>query len=655
MELSWSQLEQRLPPRGEALFQGALFLDLEVSPKGTILKIGAVLDNQIMAHSGQFDVPEALNRLAALARQAHRLIGHNLVRHDLRVLKETRAGHPVLRLPVIDTLALSPLAFPENPYHRLVKDYKLVRESVNDPVADARQAMVLFRDEIRSLDGLRQTEPRLFQLLHYLLAEPDEEYQLQALGMEQLFRSLGGVKPGRAEALQLGRALFGQWACASAPAEESSIRTSAQRQALAYAAAWLRVAGSNSVLPPWVRLEHPLTGEWIKRLRETPCGSPECAYCRRAHNAREQLRQFFGWDDFRPQPSNSKGGSLQRDIVEAGLRGRSLLAILPTGGGKSLCYQLPALVRNYRRGLLTIVISPLQALMKDQVDGLVRRTGTPFAAALYGLLTPPERGDVLRGIRLGDIAVLYVAPEQLRNRSFRAAIAQREIGCWVFDEAHCLSKWGHDFRPDYLYAGRFIREFSESQGQGIPPMACFTATAKQDVRDEILDFFKTETDRDLELFEGGVERDNLRFEVQMISARGKLERVHDLLASRLPAEQGAAILFRATRAAAEESSQYLKAKGWPAAHFHAGLTPPEKKRVQDEFLAGAIRVICATNAFGMGIDKEDVRLVVHGDTPGSLENYLQEAGRAGRDGQAAECVLLYDEEDCEQQFRMGAF
>ncbi|PYT07882.1 MAG: hypothetical protein DMF60_06165 [Acidobacteria bacterium] len=150
------------------------------------------------------------------------------------------------------------------------------------------------------------------------------------------------------------------------------------------------------------------------------------------------------------------------------MRNESLLAILPTGGGKSLCFQLPALVRNFRRGVLTIIISPLQALMKDQVDGLVRRTGTSFAAALYGLLTSPERSDVLRRIRLGDIALLYVSPEQLRNRSFSAAIAQREIGCWVFDEAHCLSKWGHDFRPDYLYAGRFIREFCKKQGVDLP-------------------------------------------------------------------------------------------------------------------------------------------------------------------------------------------
>ena len=159
------------------------------------------------------------------------------------------------------------------------------------------------------------------------------------------------------------------------------------RLALAYTLAWLRVAGSNSVLPPWVRLEHPLTGELIKRLREVPCTSPECAYCRRVHNSTTQLRAFFELEGFRPTPQTSTGGSLQQAIVEAGMANESLLAILPTGGGKSLCFQLPALVRNYRRGVLTIILSPLQALMKDQVDGLVRRTGTPFAAALYGLLT----------------------------------------------------------------------------------------------------------------------------------------------------------------------------------------------------------------------------------------------------------------------------
>lgn len=634
----------------------ALLLDLEVSHQGNILKLGAVCADASLARSRGNSLTSPLDELAKLAARATLVLGHNLVRFDLPILREAAPCHPLLKLPIIDTLVLSPICFPENPYHRLVKDYKLVRESINDPVADARQAAALFADEFRSFDGLRQKDPRLFEVLHFLLSTPDRQVDQLSRGMAMLFTALGGTLPPRDRALAFSRELIRQWGCASAPIDESLLQTQAQRLALAYVLTWLRVAGSNSVLPPWVRLEHPLTGELIKRLREVPCNSADCVYCRRVHNSQEQLHTFFGFEAFRPTPPNSAGGSLQQEIVEAGMRNDSLLAILPTGGGKSLCFQLPALVRNYRRGVLTIVLSPLQALMKDQVDGLVRRTGTPFAAALYGLLTPPERSDVLRRVRLGDVALLYVSPEQLRNRSFAQAIAQREIGCWVFDEAHCLSKWGHDFRPDYLYAGRFIREFSKKQGSEVPPIACFTATAKQDVREEILAYFKKEAGRELAYYEGGVERDNLRFEVQTIPESGKLERVHELLSARLPeGRPGSAIVFCATRDETELTAEFLRTHGWKAAHFHAGLKPPEKKRTQDEFLSGDTRVICATNAFGMGIDKEDVRLVIHADTPGSLENYLQEAGRAGRDGMKAECVLLYAEEDCERQFRMEAF
>lgn len=640
----------------DGLLRRALLLDLEVSPRGKILKIGAVCGARQLARSGSVMAQTLLSELAPLLSEAEFLLGHNLMGHDLPVLKEHEPDLPLFGLPVIDTLVLSPICFPENPYHRLVKDYKLVRESLNDPVADARQAAALFKDEFQSLSGLRQSDSEFFEVLHFLLATPDPGGDRLSDGMALLFQALGGALPARARALALCRALVPRWGCASVPIEETLVQTQPARMALAYTLTWLRVAGSSSVLPPWVRLAHPLTGELIKRLREVPCHSADCSYCRRVHNAKEQLRAFFGFDSFRPVPQGRTGASLQQEIVEAGMRDESLLAILPTGGGKSLCYQVPALVRNYRRGVLTIVLSPLQALMKDQVDGLVRRTGTSFAAALYGLLTAPERSDVLRRIRMGDIAILYVSPEQLRNRSFSEAIARREIGCWVFDEAHCLSKWGHDFRPDYLYAGRFIRDFSERQGVEIPSIACFTATAKQDVREEILAFFNAETGRELRLFAGGVERENLYFEVQTTAESGKFDRVRELLSERLPeGSPGSAIVFRATRKETELTADFLRAHGWKAAHFHAGLTPPEKKRVQDEFLAGDTRVICATNAFGMGIDKEDVRLVIHADTPGSLENYLQEAGRAGRDGRKAECVLLYADADCERQFRMEAF
>jgi ATP-dependent DNA helicase RecQ len=412
------------------------------------------------------------------------------------------------------------------------------------------------------------------------------------------------------------------------------------------------VAGGNSVLPAWVRYQFPQTVELLKRLRDTPCDDPSCVYCRRAHDPVGQLNRYFSFSEFRPQPQAEDGSSLQEAIVRRGMGDQPLLAILPTGGGKSLCFQLPAAVRNHRRGVLTVVLSPLQALMKDQVDNLVAKTGCP-AAALSGLLTPLERGQVLERVRLGDVAILYISPEQLRNNSTIKAIKQREIGCWVFDEAHCLSKWGHDFRPDYLYAARFIRELADDQRTPIPPIACFTATAKRDVVAEILSHFRTELGQELEVFRGGVERDNLRFEVQPTATLEKFARVHELLSERLD-ETGCAVVYAATRKGAEQLAEHLSRQGWDAAAFHAGLSAPEKRRIQDEFIGGDVRVICATNAFGMGIDKDDVRMVLHADMPGSLENYLQEAGRAGRDRQPAECVLLYGDDDVETQFALSA-
>lgn len=307
-----------------------------------------------------------------------------------------------------------------------------MRESLNDPVADARQAAILFADEFQSLAGLLQTDKRVFDVLHFLLATGDGEAGPLANGMAMVFRALGVFPPSQQEALLLSRELVSRWACSSATIDERLFRTQSSRLAMAYALTWLRVAGGNSVLPPWVRHQYPETGELLTRLREVPCNADTCTYCRQFHNPTGLLREFFKYDAFRAKPAGRSGGSLQQEIVEAGMRNESLLAILPTGGGKSLCYQVPALARNRRRGVLTIILSPLQALMKDQVDGLVRRTETSSAAALFGLLTQPERSDVLRRIRLGDIALLYVSPEQLRNRSFEAAIKEREIGCWVF-------------------------------------------------------------------------------------------------------------------------------------------------------------------------------------------------------------------------------
>ena len=475
------------------IVSSSLCIDLEATPEGKIFKIGAVYQGETFEKQGKFKLDEALLQLDQFGAKAEYVLGHNLLGHDLPLLENLAPRLTLLKKPVIDTLYLSPLAFPENPYHRLVKDYKLVSQSVNDPVADAKLAASIFGDQWEAFGTLKQQCPPVLDFFRFCFENSETEtgkwrglsvvfecLGAQYLELEDTPKVLGDITQGKVCRTAL-RTVCKQYVWD--PSECAS---------LAYSVAWLRVSGHNSVLPPWVRGRFPATVPILRQLREVPCNDPDCDYCRLNHDPEGQLQKYFGFSAFRPQPATAEGASLQEEIVRYGMSDQSQLAILPTGGGKSLCFQLPALVRNFRRGTLTIVISPLQALMKDQVDNLVAKTGTPFAAALYGMLTPPERGQVLESVRLGDTAILYVSPEQLRNRTFKETISQREIGCWVFDEAHCLSKWGHDFRTDYLYAARFIREFSKEQKLPIPPIACFTATAKKDVVEEIIDYFRRE-------------------------------------------------------------------------------------------------------------------------------------------------------------------
>ena len=334
------------------------------------------------------------------------------------------------------------------------------------------------------------------------------------------------------------------------------------------------------------------------------------------------------------------------------MAGEHVLGILPTGTGKSLCYQIPALSRYDKTGALTVVISPLVALMADQVAGM-EKSGVGSCVTINGMLSMPERADALDRVRLGDAGILIISPEQLRARSLRRALDQREIGAWVLDEAHCLSRWGHDFRPDYRYVGRFIRE--KAGEEPVPPVLCLTATAKPDVVEDIKRHFRDKLVINLTVFDGGAERSNLTFEVTQTSGAEKFAHIHQILISYLPpAMPGGAIVYCATRKTSEEVAEYLQLKEVAAEYYHAGLPPETRKDVQRRFIDGGIRAIAATNAFGMGIDKPDVRLVIHADIPGSLENYLQEAGRAGRDRETARCVLLYTADDVERQFGMSA-
>jgi ATP-dependent DNA helicase RecQ len=630
-----------------------LIFDIEMNEKSVVYCLGAVLGEKT------FSVPvgkplskQTLEDFSAFGRGADYLLGHNILSHDIPKLRELVPDLEILAKPAIDTLYLSPLAYPANPYHRLVKDYQLVRDSVNDPLEDAKLAGRVFAEQWQAFAG-QLAESSDIPVLYRGFLQADSQLAgtgaaLAAMGVpllegDDLYEAFSWFAKKHGCATAVDRLVEQLW----------DDKSGAIQSLLAYVVAWLSVAGGNSVLPPWVRHQFPQISILLHSLRENGCDKPGCAYCREHHDPRSFLKRFFGFDDFRSQPVTAEGQSLQGEVISAGARSGTLFATLPTGGGKSLCYQLPALMHYQQRNLLTIVISPLQALMKDQVDNFSRQTGTRLAAALYGMLTMPERGEVMEGVRLGDIGILYVSPEQLRNRSFVETVSQREIGAWVFDEAHCLSKWGHDFRPDYFYAIRFIREFATRNSAQIPPVQCFTATAKRDVQAEIVDTIQRELGLRVVKFEGGHERTNLHYEVHLVTRHEKQQTILELLRERFTGK-GCVVIYCATKKNTEQLAEFLQGAGYTAEAFHAGLDPSMKKRILEQFIEGEIPVICATNAFGMGIDKEDVRLVLHADIPGSLENYLQEAGRAGRDRQDAECILVFDEQDIEKQFQLSA-
>ncbi len=629
-----------------------LSIDLEVGRKDArIHQFAAVRgdDGRALVHN-QGDLAASLNQLDAFAEGLSFLLGHNLIAFDRPHLAAAKPDLGILELPAVDTLRLNPLAFPRNPYHHLVKHYQdgqLKRGRINDPELDARLTLDVFRDQREAFVALKESDPDLLLAWHWLTTVDDS-----VSGLNSFFTTVRKTpRPSEAEALgAIDRFLTGR-GCTT-HGRELMTNAAAHGWPLAYAMAWLSVAGGNSVMPPWVRHQFPEASLLVRQLRDTPCGDPGCTWCRERHDARAELKRWFGFDGFRPKPTDAEGRPLQQAIVEAAMRGEHVLGILPTGTGKSLCYQIPALSHYDKTGALTIVVSPLVALMTDQVAGLEAR-GIASCAALNGLLSMPERSDVLDRVRLGDIGILIVSPEQLRNRAFRKVMAQREVGAWVLDEAHCLSKWGHDFRPDYRYVGRFIRERA---GDGaVPPVLCLTATAKPEVVADIVGYFRDKVGVELKLFDGGANRDNLDFEVVPTTPGEKFAHVYQVLDQYLPTDQpGGAIVYCATRKQTEEVANFLGEKELAAGYFHAGLQPETKKSVQERFIRGDLRVIAATNAFGMGIDKPDVRLVIHADIPGSLENYLQEAGRAGRDRAQARCVLLYCNEDMERQFGMSA-
>lgn len=595
-----------------------VFIDTEINKgKQKIFDLGAVNEAGEQFHSTN------LSAFTQFLRGNIYICGHNLVHHDLKYLEKNTDFYGYVP---IDTLYISPLLFPEKPYHKLLKDDKLQTEELNNPLNDAIKAKDLFYDEINAFQALPNYLKHIFCALLFQFSEFRGFFQYN------------DFRPYALSDYHIKTAFTGK-VCENADIEylihEHPIE-------LAYALAIINVGDKESLTPPWVLYQYPEVENVNKVLRQDTCD--RCSYCKEKRDVRLQLQRIFGFEDFRTYG----GEPLQRRAAAAAIEGKSLLAVFPTGGGKSVTFQLPALMDGEAVQGLTIVLSPLQSLMKDQVDNLEDR-GISDAVTINGLLSPIERKEAIERVRNGKASILYISPEQLRSFTIEKLLLSRNIVRFVIDEAHCFSAWGQDFRVDYLYIGDFIKLLQEKKGNKIKiPVSCFTATAKQKVISDIRDYFKNKLDIDLEMFATASTRENLQYRVLFKETE---EEKYNALRALISSHKCPTIVYVSRTKKAQELAFKLQEDGFSCLAFHGKMETAEKIANQEAFLRDEVQCIVATSAFGMGVDKKDVKLVIHYDISDSLENYVQESGRAGRDPQLdAECYVLYSDNDLDKHF-----
>jgi ATP-dependent DNA helicase RecQ len=605
-----------------------VFIDTEVDPHSKkVADYGAVREDGAVLHS------HSKADFEAFVSNCDTVCGHNIINHDLKYT--ALKGN----FTIVDTLFLSPLLFPKRPYHNLVKDDKLQVDELNNPVNDSMKARDLLNDEIAAWNELSTDRQEIYyQLLHdtpefggffkYLRFSPAKGQSL-----------LGRIMKLQLNWTQLILKEYQGKVCGHADFEMLAKQYPIE---LSFCLAVIGADDLFSITPAWVIRNFPQVTNVINLLCNMSCG--DCEYCRQRMDAHSGLKEFFGYDEFRI----FDGVPMQQQAVESAIRGESLLTIFPTGGGKSLTFQLPALMAGRNTHGLTVVISPLQSLMKDQVDNLVAR-GISDAVTINGLLDPIERSVAVNQVADGTANLLYIAPEMLRSKTIERLLLGRNVVRFVIDEAHCFSAWGHDFRVDYLYIGDFIRQLQEKKQQSQPiAVSCFTATAKQKVISDIRDYFREKLGLELKVFAANVARKNLRYSVLHADTP---DEKYNLLRSLILGHNCPSIVYVSRTKRTLELAQHLASDGIHALPFNGKMEADEKVRNQNAFMNGEAKVIVATSAFGMGVDKKDVGLVVHYNISDSLENYVQEAGRAGRDPQKqAECFVLYTDSDLDKHF-----
>lgn len=601
-----------------------VFFDTEVGEADKkVHDIGAVNEAGETMHIASSSV------FCAFIEGAEFLCGHNVVHHDMKHLSPLL--NSTIKAKIIDTLYISPLLFPRRPYHRLLKDDKLQVGELNNPVNDSKKARDLFYDEVEVFGQLPISKKKIFCGLLYNF----EEFQG--------FFDYVGFKPFAYKLAALIQEEYKGLICENADLE---IIIKNYPRELAYALALIGCRDPYSIMPPWVVRNFPKVENVIKYLCNTPC-EEKCEYCNEVFDIHRWLKKEFGFDSF----NKYNDEPLQERAVKAAVEGKSLLAVFPTGGGKSIAFQLPAIMAGSIEHGLTVVISPLQSLMKDQVDNLISK-GIETAVTINGMLNPIERADAIERVKNGKANILYISPEQLRSKTIESVLASRNVVRFVIDEAHCFSAWGQDFRVDYLYIGDFIKNLQKQKqiNKKSIPVSCFTATAKQKVISDICEYFKKKLDLNLEIFATTATRENLHYTVLYKETdEEKYDALRDLIAQK----SCPTIVYVSRTKRTHELARKLTSDGFSALAYNGKMDSNEKISNQEAFKRNEVKVMVATSAFGMGVDKDDVGLVIHYEISDSLENYIQEAGRAGRKNTLqADCYVLFNDEDLDKHFML---
>jgi len=610
-----------------------IYIDIEASLNGDIQELGLVYKEDELKTSS---IKEAFEYIKYAPTEY--IAGHNFIAFDKKILETSSIGTLLQNKTFIDTLPVSLLLFNEKTFHNLPKNYKSEDNFLNNPVKDAKLSKELL---LRSIEKFK-TLPTLQRNILYSLLKNEEVFKgfFEFISHEDIFEELS--------AMILQGSILNIFTTIIRDTNVLKEALIHHRIELAFILAIRMPELEVNAQPPKVLYDY----KEITSLQSRLCFD----YDSSVEELSSTAKDIFGFGTFRDFPRQDAtletGATIsQKEIVTAALKDESFLAILPTGGGKTFTFWLPSIIKAKSLKTLTVVISPLQALIKDHMDSFHETVANYTAVALSGYMSPSERTDSMEKVVNGDADVLYLAPESLRSNSVFNLLKNRVIERFVIDEAHCLSTWGNDFRHDYFYIGAFINDLlKEKPFQNHIPVSCFTATAKPKVMDDITEYIESALNLKMNRYIAVPERKNLDYVgYELDSDKAKYTSLLELINTK----EGSTLIYipSSTKKCDDIAEQLAVDTGKNVKSFHSKLDTDIKMQILKEYIDDTIDIVVATTAFGMGVDKPNIKNVIHYEISESLENYSQEAGRGARNQNIrASCPLLFSQSDLDKHF-----